>query len=214
MAQLSVTPAREADLESLSDLVPRAFHRSNEYFRTTLPNTPLLRQWWAGLIGDAIRDLIYHVLTIIDSNETPGARLAVSLLLLRRIAADGTGENVFHRHPPTADHDHARYAAMLRGSVGGPRERLMSGVSHFSLDLFGVDDQYQGSGLGKALLKTACEIADAQSADIFVQANIYARAFYEKRGFQCVEEILLPGPEKYGEVFLVYRADGTQDDQQ
>lgn len=205
MARLLVIEAREADLPSLSTVVPRAFHRSNEYFRNTLPDTALIKQWWLTLILDAIKDPVYHVLTIMDEGQ-PRSREAIAILLLRRIAADGSGDNVFHRHPPTADHDHVRYAAMLDGSVGGPRERLMAGHSHFSLDIFGVDDAYQGSGLGKKLLKRACDISDAANADIFVQANSFARAFYEKLGFQLVEELVLPGPEKYVEVFLVYRS--------
>lgn len=206
MAQLSVVPATEADLDSLSTIVPRAFHKSNEYFRQTLPDTPLVQQWWSSLLYDAIRDPIYHVLTIRSLEALPAASQAIGLLLLRFVEANGEGGNVFHRHPPTADHDYARYAAMLSGSKGGPREKYMKDQAHFSLDLFGVDDSYQGTGLGKKLLRNACEIADAAEVDIFVQANMYARAFYEKRGFECVEEVILPGPEKYGEVFMIYMA--------
>lgn len=202
MARLDVVRATEADLASLSTVVPRAFHKNNEYFRQTLPDTPVLRCWWSGLLLDAIQDPIYHVYTIIGEAKT--SPRALGLLLLRYIDADGNGDNVFHRHPPTDDHDHARYAAMLSGSKGGPRERFMGGKAHYSLDLFGVDDRYQGTGLGKKLLLKACQIADVQGIDIFVQANMYARAFYEKRAFECVEEVVLPGPERYGEVFMVY----------
>lgn len=210
MVSRAVVAATERDLPTLSTIVPRAFHSSNEYFRRTLPDTPLLKQWWSDLLLDAIQDPNYHVLTIIEGVNVPQAREAIGILLLRRIEADGGGENVFHRHPPTADHDRARYAAMLAGTKGGLREKVMGGRSHFSLDLFGVDDRYQGTGLGKSLLLKACEIADGASRDVFVQANVYARAFYEKRGFRCVEEVILPGSEKYGEVFMVYSAGKAQ----
>lgn len=210
MACRTVVTATEQDLPSLSTIVPRAFHSSNEYFRRTLPDAVLLKKWWGNLFLDAIHDPNYHVLTIIEGVEASLSREVVGILLLRRIEADESGENVFHRHPPTADHDRARYAAMLAGTKGGLREQVMSGRPHFSLDLFGVDDRFQGAGLGKTLLLKACEIADAAGCDIFVQANIYARAFYEKRGFRCVEETILPGPEKYGEVFMVYSAGKAQ----
>lgn len=206
MAQLFVTLAEKADLDSLSTVVARAFHKNNEYFRTTLPDTPLMRQWWYDLLRDAILDEIYQVLTIIDHHHDERGHRAVGILLLRRIDADDAGENVFDRHPPTSDHDQARWAAMLSPTVGGPREKLMKGRCHFSLDLFGVDDRYQGTGLGKKLLQKACEIADHNQLDVFVQANVYAKAFYEKRGFHCVDKVILRGPEKYGEAFLIYKA--------
>lgn len=212
MAHLIVIPASEVDLPSLATLVPRAFHKSNAYFRQTLPDTPLLRQWWANLLRDAINDPVYHVLTIIDEKAAQGTRLAIGLLLLRRIDAEGNGENVFIRHPATADHDQPKYAAMLNGSKeGGPYEKNMRGRDHFSLDLFGVDDVYQGTGLGKRLLEHACAIADAEGVDVFVQANVFAKSFYKKRGFVCVEEVILPGPEKYGEVFMIHRAERSLD---
>ena len=209
MAHPVVRPAAEADLSSLSTVVARAFHPSNEYFRQTLSDTPLMQQWWYDLLRDAIRDPIYHVLAVADDSSASPASHATGLLLLRRIESDGSGESAFDRHPPTADHDQARYAAMLSGSKGGPRERFLMGQRHFSLDLFGVDAGYQGTGLSKELLLKACEISNAEHADIFVQANTFARAFYEKRGFECVEEVTLPGPEKYGEVFMVFRAEKT-----
>ena len=209
MAHLHVSSAREEDLDSLSSLVPRAFHKNNEYFRTTLPDTPLLRQWWANLIRDAIQDPIIHVLTIIDTNDDGGGsgnRHAVGILLLRHVGADGNGENVFLRHPATVDHDQARYAALLDSIGQGPQERLRAGRSYFSLDLFGVDDRYQGYGLGKKLLQKACDLAEDEGIDVFVQANTNASPFYEKRGFECVKTVILPGPEKYGEAFLLYKA--------
>lgn len=205
MEKLRVTYASEADLDSLSTIVPRAFHKTNEYFRTTLPDTPLIRKWWSDLFRDAIKDQIYHVLTIIDDDPQKRDRRAVGILLLRRIEDDDSGENVFDRHPPTSDHDRARWDAMLGATVGGPRQRFMKGTRHFSLDLYGVDDLYQGLGLGKKLLLTACDIADEAHIDVFVQANVYAKAFYEKRGFVCVDEVILPGPDGYGEAFLIYR---------
>jgi len=207
MAHLSVIDATEADLPSLSSIITRSFHKSNEYFRDTFPDTPMMRVWWHGIFLEAMQDPSYQVLTIIDPNATStDSRYAVGILLLHRITPGEKGAEVFTRHPPTADHDQTRYSAML-ASGEGPYEKLMSGRPHFVVELFGVDDKYQGTGLGVKLLQYACAISDAAGVETFVQANMYAKAFYERHGFVCLEEVMLPGPDAYGEAFLVYNGE-------
>lgn len=111
---------------------------------------------------------------------------------------------VFERHPATADHHAEQYAAML-GVDGGAESQPVLSEIHYSIELLGVDSKYQGSGLGKQLLEMVCAMSESEGIEVDVTANLKAKSFYERRGFTCSKEVLLPGSETYGEAFLVYK---------
>lgn len=79
----------------------------------------------------------------------------------------------------------------------------MFGRPHFCVDHFGVDAEHQGRGLGKVLLGRACEIADREGLDVFVEANEFAESFYLKFGFETERKLEMPGGMT--ECFLVRR---------
>lgn len=85
------------------------------------------------------------------------------------------------------------------------RERLMLGKPHYLVEMFCADHDYKGKGVGSALLAKACEIADAGSYDVFVQANAGAKSFYEKFGFRVEDEVVMPGEGEYVECMMVRR---------
>jgi ribosomal protein S18 acetylase RimI-like enzyme len=83
------------------------------------------------------------------------------------------------------------------------RETLMMGQPHFVIELFGVDHETKGSGLGKKLLLKACEIADEAELSVFVMANASAKGIYQhpEIGFELRDVKVLPG--EYHEYMLV-----------
>lgn len=83
------------------------------------------------------------------------------------------------------------------------REKYMFGKEHFCIDHFGVDSGVQGMGLGSLLLGRACEIADAEGLDVFVEANEFAESFYRRFGFESEGTLVMPGGMT--ECFLVRR---------
>lgn len=84
----------------------------------------------------------------------------------------------------------------------------MLGRPHFLIELFGAEHGWQGKGVGTKLLKRACDIADEKGHDVFVQANGGARGFYERLGFRCEAEVVMPGEAKYMECMMVRRYGG------
>jgi GNAT superfamily N-acetyltransferase len=72
-------------------------------------------------------------------------------------------------------------------------------------DHFGVDAEYSGRGLGTKLMATACEIADREERDMFVEANEFAESFYHKFGFKTEQKLEIPGGMT--ECFLIRRSD-------
>ena len=84
----------------------------------------------------------------------------------------------------------------------------MMGQPHFVVELFGVDHETKGSGLGKKLLLKACEIADEAGLTVFVMANASAKGIYQhpEIGFELRDVKVLPGEMQYEEYMLVRSA--------
>jgi len=219
MKNLEVSSATLSAIPSLTTIVPRAFHKTNAFHRAAVPDTPLVREWYARLFADEIQDPACHVLTVIDDNgsddsdqpnssavETPP--LALGILLLRLMAPeDKQSSGIWSKHAITPDHNREKYEAMVT-PMAGLRAEIMGDRAHFLLELFGVDDDAKGMGLGKKLLQSACDVSDEQGVDIFVEGNVFAVDFYRKFGFEVRREIVLPGEEGYGEAMLVYSSGG------
>lgn len=119
------------------------------------------------------------------------------------------GSGSWSLFPRTGDHDAVKFDAMV-DAMSRHREAIMrvgdeSGARvHYFVELLGVDHSWKGKGVGAALLRRACEVADAEGLEVFVQANGSARAFYEKvGGFGVVAREVMPGGNGYEEFMLV-----------
>jgi GNAT superfamily N-acetyltransferase len=68
--------------------------------------------------------------------------------------------------------------------------------SHFYLPIIGVAPQWQGKGLGTALLQPILERCDREGSHAYLEATTpRSRACYERSGFKTTGEIVLPnGP--------------------
>jgi ribosomal protein S18 acetylase RimI-like enzyme len=213
---LSVSSATPSAIPSLTTIVPRAFHKTNAFHRAAVPDTPLVREWYARIFADEIEDPACHVLTVIDDSDGGNPKdsseqpLALGILLLRLMdPSDKQSSGIWTKYTITPDHDRERYEAMV-APMGGMRAEIMGDREHFLLELFGVDDEAKGMGLGRKLLQRACEISDQQGTDIFVEGNMFAVEFYRKFGFEVEREIVLLGEERYGEAMLVRSSRGKE----
>jgi ribosomal protein S18 acetylase RimI-like enzyme len=200
MANVSITEARQSDLESLTTILPRSFHPVNAYQRVAQPDTPKIREWWRRVFEDEIKDDNCHPIVAID----PTTDKDVGVLTLRRFEPEGKGSGFWSMYPLTDDHNKAMCDAFIFKMTEW-REKLMGGRSHYLIELFGTDHAYKGCGVGSKMLKKACDIADETGDDIFVQANASAIGFYEKFGFKSEGEVLMPGEDEYLETFMVRR---------
>lgn len=126
------------------------------------------------------------------------------MLSLQLLGPSDHGAGFWSEFPPTPDHDAAAYADVA-SNLTDAREALMMGQKHFVVELFGVDHDTKGSGLGMKLLLKACEIADEAGLPIFVMANASARGIYQhpEIGFEVKDVKVLPGEMQYEEYMLV-----------
>ena len=78
--------------------------------------------------------------------------------------------------------------------VADTHEQLLNGRVHYYLWGLVTDPAVQRAGVGKALLKTLTDKADAESMPVYLethgQRNI---AYYNQFGFELVREVTIPG---------------------
>ena len=208
-----IRPATPSDLPSLSTIVPRSFHPTNPYIQKLFPDTPLLQQWWTEIWTTKFQTpATSHVLTVEPSNPNPNPNnnendttttnksKSLGILSMQLFAPSQSGAGLYTTFPPTPDHDAQAYHDVA-SNLAKARETLMAGTAHFVIELFGVDHEAKGLGLGKGLLLRACEIADEAGLPMFVMANASAKGLYVKCGFEVRDVKVLPGD--YEESMLV-----------
>lgn len=187
MSDTSAWKVEADDLPSLGTLHARAFHPKSEWHRSVLPSS--IAPWWEKKYALDINDPKYRLLKIASSESST---IILGLLCLRKYGAEEMGAGRWSSLQPPPEVDKAAYDAMIKSMIEY-RERFMLGRAHFCLDHFGVDAEYQGRGLGTKLMAKACEIADGEKLDIFVEANEFAESFYHKFGFRTEQKLEMPG---------------------
>ncbi len=66
--------------------------------------------------------------------------------------------------------------------------------SHWYLAVMGVAPEWQGRGLGTALMRPALETLDAEGLPAYLEASTpRSRALYQRNGFAVTGEFNLPG---------------------
>ncbi|KAF3397786.1 hypothetical protein F1880_005629 [Penicillium rolfsii] len=190
MSHVVVGLAESADLPSIGTLHVRAYHPTREWHRRIFPES--IAPWWEKKYAMDIADPNSYVLKISDS-ESPASTPApvLGLLSLRKYDTNERGAGRWTSCLPPPEVDKEAYDSMIRSMIEY-RERFMFGRMHLCIDHFGVDHQYQGRGMGKMLMAKACEIADREKLDIFVQANEFAESFYHNFSFETQGKLEMP----------------------
>jgi ribosomal protein S18 acetylase RimI-like enzyme len=179
MFHVVVGLAEVADIPSIGTLHARAYHPTREWHRRIFPES--IAPWWEKK----------YAMDIADSNSYVLKFSSPDLLSLRKYDANETGAGRWASCHPPPEVDKEAYDAMIKSMVEY-RERFMLGRVHLCIDHFGVDHEYQGRGMGKMLIAKACEIADREQLDVFVQANEFAESFYHNFGFGTEGRLEMP----------------------
>ncbi|KAI0142807.1 acyl-CoA N-acyltransferase [Xylariaceae sp. FL1272] len=170
------------DLDSLETIIPRAFFGVNEFMRTLFPDTPAMREWWRGIFEEYIRNPNFHIPVAIDTST----QTVVGALPLRGVRKGQAFGGFMAQHPATEDHPAEIWSKAIERFIENEKETVGHN-DRFLVEVMGVDEAYQGRGVGKQLVARVCEIADAKGYPIFLETS-RARDFYVKqgRGFQVV----------------------------
>ncbi|KAL8650764.1 MAG: hypothetical protein Q9210_003636 [Variospora velana] len=185
------------DLPSIGTLHSRAFHPANEWHRKVFPTS--VAPWWEERYALDINDPNCYLLKV---SSPKSSTTVLGLISLYKYHAHEKGAGRWAFFPPPPQVDREMYDAMIN-AMAEYREKFMLGQPHFCIYHFGVDAKHQGQGLGKRLMARACDIADQEKLNIFVEANEFAESFYHKFGFETVHKVEMPGG--LTECFLIRR---------
>jgi ribosomal protein S18 acetylase RimI-like enzyme len=187
MADISGWKVEVQDIPSIGTLHARAFHPTMEWHRKNFPSS--MAPWWEAKYALDVDNPDCYLLKI---SSPESSSTVLGLLSLRKYKADERGAGRWSSFPPPPEIDRAAFDGVVNSMIEH-RERLMLGRPHFVIDHLGVDHENRGQGLGSKLLARACEVADQEQLDIFVEANEFAESFYQKFGFKTEERLKMPG---------------------
>lgn len=92
---------------------------------------------------------------------------------------------------PAATAVHGRYTLRVLAALAA-LEKNHPEELHYYLPFIGVDPDWQGRGIGYALMKPICERCDADRLGAYLEATTPRnRALYERHGFEVTEEFKL-----------------------
>ncbi|KXS97771.1 hypothetical protein AC579_8823 [Pseudocercospora musae] len=204
-SNFSIIEATPNHVHSCSTMMPRAFHANNDYVRQCFPDTPLVGSWWAKIFLDEVASEDCRVLVAVDENDSPSTKV-LGILCMRLLGADDVSAGCYSLYPFTPDHNLDMFKPAMHAMIDGWRKVFSgTGKKHWLIELFGVDHEFKGMGLGRRLLEKCFEIADQRREDVFVEANASAAGIYVKMGFESQGTVVMPGDMRYEECMLVRR---------
>ncbi|KAI0471682.1 hypothetical protein GGR56DRAFT_85004 [Xylariaceae sp. FL0804] len=193
---ITIREAAPGDVASMATIVPRAY-APDARLNTLFPDTPAVRRWWEQTYKAAIVDhhpacrllvavvrnsdgdgdgkdlvvgvLTMHLLTRRRPDASPDSSVPPEADTDAAVSGGGATSGVIFLVPLTPDHDPALEPA--RESMLRIREETMGTQAHYLIELLGVDSAYAGRGIGRRLVRRACDVADAAGAAIFLQTS-------------------------------------------
>ncbi|KAF2157089.1 hypothetical protein K461DRAFT_218633 [Myriangium duriaei CBS 260.36] len=180
--QTTIRPALPTDVPSLTTLLPRSFFPTNPTVKRALPDTPLMRQWWALVYNEEISNPACHLYVAVSSSSSSASSTdgVIGMASLRLHSPGDTYGGFWTQHAWTADHGEEVWRPAIDCMVEYER-RLMGERRHGLLEMVAVDDKWKGKGVGRMLVGKMCEVADAERVEIFLQSG-GARGYYLKLG--------------------------------
>ncbi|CAM3835978.1 GNAT family N-acetyltransferase [Alkalicoccus chagannorensis] len=134
-----------------------------------------MRQWYERAFGDLTTAQLYDIL-----------KARVDVFVVEQECAypeiDGKDERSIHLFVQDSDGT-AAYARLVPAGIG---------YAEPSIGRVLVRKSLRGTGLGREVMRRAVELMDEQGEPVItIQAQNYAKAFYESFGFEAVSEVYL-----------------------
>ena len=171
---LEVREASEADIQSLTTIIPRSCAPDALLNQLFPPDSVLIQQWWAEVYRKAAKLASYHILVAVHGYTVIGV---LTLHFWHPEDPISTNNGLCTLVPLTDGHVKRKELEEALYNQASRRERIMQKQPNFMIDLMVVDQEYQNRGIGRRMVECACRIADSKNAAIFLQTT-KAIAFY------------------------------------
>ncbi|KAK8064958.1 hypothetical protein PG994_007596 [Apiospora phragmitis] len=175
-AGFHIREATKDDVEDLTHLWYSSFNPSHAFWAVATPDDTSTRRWWndtwsLGLQAgpDVLRAFVVEDLAQ-DSRLVAVARWNVP-------QEEGRQEIPLPDFPAEWD---AEITDALWGGMPRNRREIMGQRPHWMLEFLGVEQGYQGKGLGFALVDWGCRQADKAGIGVYLDATIKGLPFCKK----------------------------------
>ncbi|CAG7940273.1 unnamed protein product [Penicillium nalgiovense] len=183
---LEIYPASPTDARELTKVFYGSFHSNLD--TAMFPNTPDVTEWWEKCFTTSIMRSIagetHDVFLKVTEGSEDGGIVAFAKWKLPVPVADRRRKEEQIVWPPSSDKD---LCDRFFNGMGARHEKWMGERPHYYLDMLGVQDSYQGRGLGSKLLKWGLTRADAEGLEVYLSASPAGKPLYEKNGFREVD---------------------------
>ncbi|KAK8122288.1 Acyl-CoA N-acyltransferase [Apiospora sp. TS-2023a] len=200
-AGFHIREATKDDVENLTSLWYSSFNPSHPFWDVATPDDAVSRRWWNDTWTMGLQAGPDVLRTFVVEDHAQGGRLA-AVARWHVPQDDGCQDIPLPEFPAKWD---TEVTETLWGGMPRNRREIMGQRSHWMLEFLGVDQGYQGKGLGFALLDWGCRQADKVGLEVYLDATIKGLPFYKKCcGFEERKPLVMPvRPDTYGNYELV-----------
>ncbi|PQE06742.1 Acyl- N-acyltransferase protein [Rutstroemia sp. NJR-2017a BBW] len=197
-------PATPHDAPHLTTIYFSAFtHDSISLlvFPSRTPGTPSW-DWWEQSILTEMQDPCASFLCIEDSSSGTVVAYAKWNYVTESSAEWKGDEQELPTWPLGADTEVANH---FFGTLGRRRVGIMSGRTHYYLELIATHPDFQGQGAAGKLIRWGLERADKEGVECYLEASPRGKEIYEYFGFEERGRLIVPveGREDFVECFMV-----------
>ncbi|USW52702.1 Putative acyl-CoA N-acyltransferase [Septoria linicola] len=125
------------DLNSLSTIFPRSFHKVNPFMKQLIPDTPVVRTWWRRIFEADIENPNCHVLIALDESTSE----VVGSVQLRGMKRGSHFGGFMAEHSITKDHDAETWSAAIKAFAAN-EERIVGDRDRYLIEVMCVDHEY------------------------------------------------------------------------
>ncbi|KAL1311863.1 hypothetical protein AAFC00_001935 [Neodothiora populina] len=192
-------PADQSDVKALASVFFDSFNAP--FFKYAMPDTPRTREWWekAWLMGIK-DDPTARTFIVFDSSTKDEVRHEGKPVAFCRWIVPQSDGNLDRLWPDLLEDewDMGVMGSFFHG-MDENRAKLMGKRPHWMLEMLGTHEDYQRHGLGSALVKWGCDLADQDGLEVYLDASERGAPVYQKHfAFESRMQINIPDRPAYG----------------
>lgn len=185
------------DVDSLVDIYFDAFSQDIFSCQIFPPSAQSSKEYWKKSFSEELDEsnAIFFILT--DSNPDN----AKDIGFVKWVSPDAPWHDFDEDGYP--EEGYPKIASKFYEMLFAGHKRLMQHTRHWYLDMMGVRKEYMGRGAATQMVNWGLDKAKKDGVVAFVESTGQSKTFYEKFGFQTIDNMAVDTPQGKAEVFFM-----------